>query len=497
MRKKVLFVASECTPFVKTGGLADVVGSLPQALSKSDQAEVRVILPLHQEIIATWQDKLEWITTVYVHLGWRKQEASLYQLTHQGIHYYFIGNDYYFARNTIYGYYDDGERYIFFCQAVIEALTVLDFQPDILHAHDWQAGLAVAFAKIYNPVNNMKTIFTIHNIKYQGIMQKDAFQDLFNLSPEHISGMEWNGLLNCMKSGIFHADKITTVSPTYAEEIKTPYYGEGLHPMFAGRQDDVFGIVNGVDMDEYNPMTDRHLTSNYTYSGSNKRENKGLLQKKLGLTVDSEKPLYAIITRLVEQKGLHLVNAIIDEFLHEDIQFVVLGTGDYEFEHFLYHAAERNKNKLAVYLGFDEALARQIYAASDFFVMPSLFEPCGIAQLIALQYKSVPIVRETGGLKDTITPFDETNGCGNGFSFSNYNAHELLHILKYSLAVYHDPNKWVALMENVNKSSFSWKDSACEYVSLYLSLYKKSASIREDISVDTEKGVTSFEEMDG
>lgn len=478
MRKKILFAASECTPFVKTGGLADVVGSLPQALSKNGKMEVRVILPLHQKIIADWQDQLNRVTTVHVQLGWRKQEASLYQLTHQGIHYYFIGNDYYFARNTIYGYYDDGERYIFFCQAVIKALSVLDFHPDILHAHDWQAGLAVAFAKLYNPVNNMKTIFTIHNLKYQGIMSKDAFQDLFNLSTEHISGMEWNGLLNCMKSGIFHADKITTVSPTYAEEMKTPYYGEGLFPILAARQDDVIGIINGINLEEYNPATDSHLFSNYTHAGINKKKNKEFIQKKLSLAIDSERPIYAIITRLVEQKGLYLVNAIIDEFLKEDIQFIVLGTGNFEFEHFLYHAAERNNNKLAVYLGFDEALARQIYAASDFFVMPSLFEPCGLAQLIALQYKSVPIVRETGGLKDTITPFNEINGCGNGFSFSNYNAHELLHILKYSLAIYHDPDKWALLLENVNKSCFSWDDSAHEYTNLYLSLNKDNQLCR-------------------
>lgn len=470
MRKKVLFAASECTPFVKTGGLADVIGSLPQALNKNENTEVRVILPLYQEIIAHWQEQLEWITSIDVQVGWRNQEAHLYQLTYQGITYYFIGNDYYFARNVIYGYYDDGERYVFFCRAIIEALSVLDFHPDILHAHDWQAGLAVAFAKIMNPINNMKTVFTIHNIKYQGIMLKDSFQDLFNISPEHIGGLEWNGLLNCMKSGIFHADKITTVSPTYAEELKTPYYGEGLHPMFADRQNDVIGIINGINVDEYNPLTDAYLTSNYKYAGITKRQNKVFIQNKMGLPIDSEKPFYAIVARLVEQKGLHLVKAIIDEFLHQDVQFVVLGTGEHEFEHFFYHAAERNKEKLALHLGFDEALARQVYAASDFFVMPSLFEPCGLTQLIALQYKSVPIVRETGGLKDTVTPFDETNGTGNGFSFSNYNAHELLHILKYSLAIYQDPDKWALLMANVNKSNFSWEQSALEYTKLYSSL---------------------------
>ncbi|WP_226038069.1 glycogen synthase GlgA [Aquibacillus saliphilus] len=470
MGKKILFVASECSPFVKTGGLADVVGSLPQELNKNEKTDVRVILPLYQEIIANWHSQMELVTSIQVQVGWRNQEATIYQLVHQGIHYYFVGSDYYFERKGIYGYYDDGERFVFFCRAVIEALPVLDFQPDVLHAHDWQAGLAVAFAKISDPVKDMKTVFTIHNIKYQGIIPKDAYQELFNIPEEHIGGLEWNGLLNCMKSGIFHADKITTVSPSYAEEIQTPYYGEGLHPIFAERRNDLIGIINGVDLDEYNPMTDPHITSNYKYSRIKKKENKENLQEKLGLPIDSEKPMYVMITRLVEQKGLHLVQTILDEFLQEDVQFVLLGTGDDEFENFYFHAQQRNNQKLVSYLGFDEALARQIYAASDFFVMPSLFEPCGLSQLIALQYKSVPIVRETGGLKDTVIPFDETEETGNGFSFSNYNAHELLHILKYSLAIYHDPTRWSALLKNVNKSNFSWKDSASEYANLYQSL---------------------------
>ncbi|MFZ3576853.1 glycogen synthase [Virgibacillus sp. DJP39] len=470
MGKKVLFVASECSPFVKTGGLADVVGSLPQVLNKNENTDVRVILPLYEEIITKWQGYLEWVTSIHVNVGWRSQEANIYELNHNGVHYYFIENDYYFTRKGVYGYYDDGERFVFFCQAVIESLSVLDFKPDILHGHDWQAGLAVAFAKIVEPVENMKTVFTIHNIKYQGIIPKDGFDELFNIPPEHIGGLEWNGLLNCMKSGIFHADKITTVSPTYAEEIKTIYYGEGLHSLFADRQNDLVGIINGVDVDDYNPKTDPHIHANYIYSRAKKKENKENLQKKLGLPIDAEKPLYVMITRLVEQKGLHLVQTILDEFLQKDVQFIVLGTGDFEFENFCYHAAERNKDKLVSYLGFDEALARQLYAAGDFFVMPSQFEPCGLSQLIALQYKTVPIVRETGGLKDTVTPFNEVDGTGNGFSFENYNAHEFLNALTYSFEIYHDPDKWSTLLKNVNKSNFSWKESANAYTGLYESL---------------------------
>ncbi|MCT2534179.1 glycogen synthase GlgA [Aquibacillus koreensis] len=470
MEKNVLFVASECSPFVKTGGLADVVGSLPQVLQQEENTDVRVILPLYEEVISKWQDKLEWVSSVYVPVGWRNQEANIYQYTHQGIIYYFIGNDYYFSRKGVYGYYDDGERFVFFSRAVIESLAVLDFKPDILHGHDWQAGLAVAFAKILQPIENMKTVFTIHNIKYQGILPLDTFDELFNIPREHIGGMEWNGLLNCMKSGIFHADKITTVSPTYADEIKTPYYGEGLYSILTERQDDLVGIINGIDLDEFNPMKDPHLTSNYKYSRVKKKENKESLQQKLGLPVNPDIPLYVIITRLVEQKGLHLVQTILDEFLQEDVQFVVLGTGDYEFENFFYHAGQRNPDKLVSYLGFDEALARQLYAASDFFVMPSQFEPCGLSQLIALQYKSVPIVRETGGLKDTVFPYNELTGEGNGFSFSDYNAHDLLHVLRYSLEIYHNEEHYKTLLKNVNKSNFSWNDSAKAYAELYNTL---------------------------
>ncbi|WP_114351823.1 glycogen synthase [Saliterribacillus persicus] len=472
MGKKVLFVASECTPFVKTGGLADVIGSLPQALQQTENIDVSVMLPLYQEIWDNWQNQLTKINSLPLNVGWRKHDATIYHTTHQGIPFYFIKNDYYFSRHGVYGYEDDGERYLFFCQAVMEALKVIDFEADILHAHDWQAGLAIAFANITPPTKQLKTVFTIHNIKYQGILLKDAYADLFNISDEHIGGLEWDGLLNCMKSGIFHADKITTVSPTYAEEITFPFYGEGLDSIIRERKNDVIGILNGIDLNDYNPNTDPHLNTKYSYSRIKKKENKEILQKKLGLKVDPEIPMYVMITRLVEQKGLHLVQAILDEFLNENVQFVLLGTGDYEFENFFYHAEKRNKEKLVSYLGFDEALARQIYASGDFFVMPSLFEPCGLSQLIALQYKTVPIVRETGGLKDTVTPFNEYSLEGNGFSFKNYNAHELLEQLKYSLSIYQNEEKWQALLKNVNKSYYSWDDSAHAYADLYHELHQ-------------------------
>lgn len=476
--KNVLFAASECTPFIKTGGLADVIGSLPQSLQQDKHCQVRVILPLYDEISAEWTDLLTFQTEFQVKVGWRSQTAALYTLDHAGITYYFVGNEYYFTRKGIYGYYDDGERFVFFSKAVVEVLPYLDFKPDILHAHDWQTGLAVAFAKILNPDADLSTVFTIHNIKYQGIMPHDAFNDLIQLPLEHFGGFEWNGMINCMKSGIFHADKITTVSPSYAEEIKDPYYGEALHGLLTERSADLSGVINGIDTEEFNPMKDPHLPITYSHSRTKKKDNKELLQKELGLTVNREIPLYIAISRLVEQKGFHLLERIMGEFLQQDVQVVILGTGDPAFEHSFSHTATHFNDKMAVLLKFDEGTARKLYAASDFFIMPSQFEPCGLSQLIALRYKSVPIVRETGGLKDTVQPFNELTGEGNGFSFTNYNAHDLLAVMNYSLRVFHNAELWKQLIKNVNKSLFSWKESALAYADIYKAA-KGEASMEE------------------
>lgn len=465
--EKVLFVASECTPFVKTGGLADVIGSLPQALRENERVDVRVILPLYDEIAVEWRDQMEYHMSIDVTFGWRNQEAHIYTLEHNHTLYYFISNAYYFTRKGVYGYYDDGERFVFFSHAVIEALAHLDFKPNVLHAHDWQAGIAVFLAKVRQPVEGMKTVFTIHNIKYQGIMPLETYADFFNLPKEHIGGLEWDGMLNCLKSALFHADKITTVSPSYAEEIKDPYFSEGLHSILLERSADMTGVINGIDTRDYNPLTDASIPVNYRSSRVKKKENKMAVQEKFGLPVDSEKPLYTIITRLVEQKGLHLIEHILDEFLEEDVQLIILGTGDKEFESYFADAANRYPDKLVTLLFFDEGVARQLYAAADFFLMPSKFEPCGLSQLISLQYKTVPIVRETGGLRDTVQSFNEITGEGNGFSFTNYNAHDLLAVLDYSLIIYYNPSQWSKLSQNVNKSQFSWKDSAHEYAMLY------------------------------
>lgn len=466
----ILFVASECAPFIKTGGLADVVGSLPQALKQYERQDVRVMLPLYDEMDEEWKNQLEYLCSFDVQLGWRTQEAHLFTLTYNQIIYYFISNDYYFTRKGIYGYYDDGERFVFFSHAVIEALKHIDYKPQILHGHDWQVGTAIALANILQPIENMKTVFTIHNIKYQGVMPLDIYEDFFQLGREHISGMEWDGMLNCLKSALFHADKITTVSPSYAEEIKDPYYSEGLHPMLLERSGDLFGVINGIDTREYNPAIDPALFVNYRSARTKKRENRIHLQRQIGLPFKEDSPLYVIVTRLVEQKGLHLVQRILEGFLEQDVQFIVLGTGEAEFEGYFADIAYRYPEKASALLTFDEDLARQLYASADFFLMPSKFEPCGLSQLISLQYKTVPIVRETGGLKDTITPYNELTGDGNGFSFTNYNAHDLLNVLEYSLEIYHNSPAWQSLLKNVNKSQFSWKESAHQYVTIYESL---------------------------
>lgn len=468
--EKVMFVASEGTPFIKTGGLADVIGSLPQALRTFEELDVRVILPCYDEIDEEWKEKMNYLTSFDVQVGWRMQEAHLYTLTHQQCVYYFIANDYYFTRKGVYGYYDDGERFVFFCHAVVEALRKLDFKPTILHAHDWQAGLAVSLAKILQPIPGLKTVFTIHNLKYQGLMPIDVYDDFFHFGREHIAGMEWNGMLNSLKSAIYHADKITTVSPTYAEEIKEPYFGEGLDPIIREREQDVVGILNGIDTKEYNPMTDAHLLLNYRTARSKKQENRKLLQEELNLVYHAGQPLYVMVTRLVEQKGLHLVQYIMEEFLQEDVQLIVLGTGEQEFEDYFRYLEGLYPDKVKAMLTFSETLARRIYASADFLLMPSQFEPCGLSQLIALQYKTVPIVRETGGLKDTVTAFNEDTGEGNGFSFANYNAHELLHVLRYSLSVYGDEDKWKQLIKNVNKGGYTWRQSAKQYHNLYQEL---------------------------
>lgn len=466
--KNILFAASECSPFVKTGGLADVVCALPKALVEHHRIQAQVILPLYDEIDEEWKEEMEFVTEFIVPLGWRVQMAELYHCVVDEIDYYFIHQPYYFHRKGVYGYYDDGERFVFFSRAIIEALPYLQAQPDLLHAHDWQAALSIALAKILLPEHPMKTILTIHNLKFQGKFPIEVYDDFLNLGSEHMSGMEWDGHINCLKAGIFHADQVTTVSPTYAEEIQNEYYGEGLDSLLRERQ--VMGIINGIDVKQYNPLQDPYIDVTYRSSRTRKVQNKLLLQEYFGFEVDENIPLYIIISRLDEQKGLHLLQPILNDFLQEKVQLICLGTGEKEFENFFRSTASEYREKMIACIGFDEQLSRKLYAAADFLIMPSRFEPCGLAQFIALQYKTVPIVRETGGLKDSIEPFNLHTKQGNGFSFKNYNAHDLLYTLKYSLSIFHDEENWSIISKNINRFHFTWKTSAAEYDELYKQL---------------------------
>ncbi|WP_165980624.1 glycogen synthase [Macrococcus carouselicus] len=464
--KKVLFVASECTPFFKSGGLADVIGSLPQYLNDTDDCEVRVILPLYSQLKSEYRALLSEVMIYHTEVGWRQQYTGIFEMIYEGTHYYFVDNEQYFKRDNLYGYEDDGERFVYFSNAVIEFIYRGDYKPDVLHGHDWQAAAAVAIAKIKQPVPGIRTIFTIHNILYQGWMEHAAFGQLFNLDMVHFSGFEWDGMLNLMKAALFHADKITTVSPTYAEEIRTPYYGEGLEPMLNYRSGDLLGIINGIDVNDYNSMKDDSIEVPFKTSIPKKRQNKKRLQKELGLPV-SDAPMFSIITRMVEQKGLHLITRILEEFIQQDVQVVILGNGLYEFESYFSYLAAKYPGKVYTYIGFSESFSRKIYASSDFFIMPSLFEPCGLSQLIALQYKAIPIVRETGGLKDTVMPFNLYTGKGTGLTFANYNAHELLDRLNDSLVIFNDPTLYRTMFMNITKVNHSWSQSAHQYLDIY------------------------------
>ncbi|CAG7648689.1 glycogen synthase GlgA [Paenibacillus allorhizosphaerae] len=469
---KVLFAASEAVPVVKTGGLADVIGSLPKELAKLG-VDVRVILPKYEDIPHHFKERMEPVTDFELQLGWRKLYCGVLKLEMGGIIFYFIDNEFYFGRKGCYGYGDDAERFAFFCRAVLDSMQYLDFIPDVIHCHDWQAGMIPVLHRAhfsYLPAYaHIRTVMTVHNLKYQGVFAKEQFQDFFALGEEHFSGyaLELHGGASFMKGGLLYSDFITTVSPTYAEEIQTPYYGEYLDGLLRSQQHRLQGIINGLDYEAFDPMTDAHVEIHYRDSLAKKQLNKLKLQERLGLPVSKEIPLIALVTRLVDQKGIALIDRVVAELMALDAQWVVLGTGEPQFEQLFRWAADQYPDKLSANISFDEALARQIYAGSDLFLMPSLFEPCGIGQLIAMRYRSVPIVRETGGLKDTVAPYNEATGEGTGFSFTNYNGHDMLHTIQRAVRLYHEPAVWDNLVANMKKKDFSWRKSAQQYADLY------------------------------
>lgn len=473
---KILCIASEATPFVKSGGLADVIGSLPKELNK-EGVEVRVMLPKHSLIAEQLQQQMSFLCQKEIKLGWRNQYGGLFELVYEGVTYYFIDNQYYFHREQIYGYednFDEAERYSFFCTAALEILPHLDFQPDLIHAHDWHTAIVpyllrsrFADQPFYQ---SMKTVFTIHNIQYQGIFSPEILFDVLHGRPEDytIDGLEYNGAINFMKAGIMYSDVITTVSPSYAQEIQTAYYGEGLDGLLRGRERDVYGIINGLDEHFFHPSLDSKIAVKYDLDSlAGKKANKRCLQEMFHCQVDQQIPILAMVTRLADQKGIELFMHVLDEVLQGDIQCIVLGSGRREYEQFLEEKHQQYPDKLKLYLGFNEELAHQIYAGADLFLMPSRFEPCGLGQLIALSYGTLPIVRETGGLRDTVAAYNKYTGAGNGFRFQNYNAHELLFTVKEALRLYEEQEVWYQLVQQAMSGDYSWRNSARKYRELY------------------------------
>ncbi len=469
---KVLIAAAESAPFVKTGGLADVVGTLPQAL-KAQGMDVAVILPKHSAIKNKYQCELKTIATMSVQLGWRNEYLGIEMLTKEGINYYFIDNEEYFGGPVYLGGNAESEQYMFFCKSVIEALAYIDFKPDIIHANDWHTAMIPMLLKTQyqgREQGNIKTVFTIHNLQYQGQMSFSLIQDMLSIDSKYFTPefIEAYDCANMMKAALVFADKITTVSPTYAKEILHSYYGRGMEGILNARKHDTVGIVNGINTDEFNPKKDKNIKSNYGLTSIyNKYENKKALMKEMGLNISETTPVYSMVTRMTEQKGLNLVRAVIEEALYQNMAFVMLGSGDHEYEQYFNWLVRSYPDKCGVYIGYNDALAHRVYAGSDFLLMPSAFEPCGISQMIAQAYGTLPIVRETGGLKDTVTPYNIYKKEGNGFSFSNYNAHDMLHVMKFSADVYKDKPAFVNLMKNAMKTDNSFAKSASEYKNLY------------------------------
>jgi starch synthase len=472
--KPVLFVAAEAVPFVKTGGLGDVVGSLPKEL-KAQGGDVRIILPKYEDIPLSWQEKMIFRTNVTVQLGWRQLYCGLMSLEHEGLTYYFIDNESYFKRRGLYGFADDAERFAFFCRAVLEVLPHLGFKPAILHCHDWHTAILPVLLQAHYRgragYTGLHSVLTMHNIDYQGIFDPVVLEDLLELDKSAYftaDKLEFHGRVNYLKGGIVCADAITTVSKTYAREILTAEGGEQLDGILRRRQNDLYGILNGIDYEMYNPEGDNLLYKKYSWqSVERKQANKLKLQASLGLPVNPLLPLIGMVTRLVTVKGLDLIAAVLDDLMALDLQVVILGMGEEKYESMFRVAAHRYPEKLSANHYFDDSLAHRIYAASDIYLMPSLSEPCGISQLIALRYGAVPVVRETGGLKDTVVAFDEYTGEGNGFSFPHYNAQEMLYTISRAISFYHDKDVWPKIMKTAMASDFGWQRSAAEYAALY------------------------------
>ena len=489
---KVLFAASECVPFSKTGGLADVVGALPKEIKKSG-VDIRVITPLYSAIPEKWRSKMEHLLYFYINLGWRRQYVGIEKLVLNDITYYFVDNEYYFGRSYIYGLGgDEGERFAFFDRAVMEALPKIDFVPDIIHCHDWQTGLIPAMLEIQyrvlKPYQKIKTVFTVHNLQYQGIFPIDQIEELISLgglayTPDHL---EFYGQCSFMKGGLTFAQKITTVSPTYAEEVKTAFYGERLDGLMRTRAGDLLGILNGIDIEEYDPENDPAIEARYGAATLDKKVlNKLALQREMGLTEGADIPLIGMVGRLSSQKGLDLVERVLDGLMATGCQLVVLGMGEDRYVDLLNWAQWKYAGRIASRIEMNHALAHRIYAGADMFLMPSMFEPCGLSQMISMRYGTLPIVRETGGLRDTVLSYNKYTDEGNGFTFLNYNAHDMLTVVERAVNYFRNHHDvWRRLMQRAMGGQYGWDQSAHHYVDLYRELTKSARKGKKDVPAE-------------
>ncbi len=470
---KILYVTSEATPYAASGGLGDVMGALPKAITQNEDISAEVILPLYNTVKEEYRKQLELVADITFDLSWRHTGASIYKLTNDKVTYYFVENHYYFDRGRLYGEFDDGERFAFFSRAVIEFMLQLSHVPDVLHANDWQTALAIVYLKTeyarFDSLKNIKTVYTIHNIEYQGKYNPYILGDVFGISSHYRDLCVFDGDLNLMKAAIVISDYVTTVSPNYARELEYDFFAFGLSPIIKACSHKISGVINGIDYSYFSPETGGDIEFPFTKTNykTGKSKNKKALCQEIGLEYKKDTPLLVMITRLASQKGIDLLLAILDELLCEDIQLVILGTGEAEYENALREAEARHDNLRAL-ITFDRVLSKKMYAAADLFLMPSKSEPCGLAQMISCSYATVPVVRSVGGLYDTIIPYGEPGA--NGFRFDNYNAHELLYTVKNAVSIYRDKQKWTELTKSAKASIFTWDNSALKYIEIYKNL---------------------------
>lgn len=464
----ILFAASEATPYIASGGLADVAGSLPAAVTQKGH-DCRIVLPLYKGINPHFRASMTFITHMTVDVSWRKQYCGIFTAICNGVTYYFLDNEYYFGRDGIYGFFDDCERFVFYSRAVLEMLRYIDFKPDIINANDWQAAMIPVYYEVFykyqQGYENIKNVFTIHNIQYQGNYGKEVLNEVMGLPMYHMSLLEYDGGVNMMKGAIETADKVTTVSPSYAWEILDPWYSHGMDRILRTKQYKLSGILNGIDVNGYDPETDEIIEKNYSARSTvGKKVCKAKLLAELGLQEGNE-PVIGIVTRFVSHKGIDLIKYVFEDLIRVGFKFVILGSGEKIYEDFFKEMEWRYKDKVSVSLGFIPELSRKIYSGADMFLMPSQSEPCGLAQMIAMRYGTIPIVRETGGLRDTVRDCGGENG--NGFTFKTYNAHDMFDACMRAKAAYEDKRGWNRIIKRDMAEDFSWANSAELYIKLY------------------------------